>query len=197
MTTYSYLMNTAANVLFLYHVRMDEETLEALLAGSDDEITEADENDDAGSDLEDLEGPYNHQYIQYVDGNLSADSVTLHYMITGEEERHKVSLQALKEKDPEFYKYLEENDPALLGFGDDGDEGAPGQYEDDENDDDEATAKSKKSKKGKERQKAIVVKKELLAQWQTQMLKVRTTQVLSVFTPAFFSFKLIFAPWNR
>lgn len=35
---------------------MDEETLEALLAGSDDAITEADEDDEAGSDLEDLEG---------------------------------------------------------------------------------------------------------------------------------------------
>lgn len=34
---------------------MDEETLEALLAGSDEELTEADE-EDAGSDLEDLEG---------------------------------------------------------------------------------------------------------------------------------------------
>lgn len=37
---------------------MDEETLEALLAGSDDEVTEADEHEDAGSDLEDLEGEF-------------------------------------------------------------------------------------------------------------------------------------------
>lgn len=36
--------------------RIDEETLEALLAGSDDELTEADEHEDPGSDLEDLEG---------------------------------------------------------------------------------------------------------------------------------------------
>lgn len=38
---------------------MDEETLEALLAGSDDETTEFDENEGAGgSDLEDLEGEF-------------------------------------------------------------------------------------------------------------------------------------------
>ena len=88
----------------------------------------------------------------------------------GEEERHRLSLAALKEKDPEFYKYLEENDKALLDFGED---------DDDEEEDDDETAEAsalldKKSKKGKEKAKSkvIPVTKDLLKEWQKQMLKV-------------------------
>ena len=151
---------------------MDEETLEALLAGSDGDMSDAEDEDDAGSDLEDLEGEqiYPQQcYVTHSPQDRKLTSCTFVHHVSGEEERHKVSLQALKDKDPEFYKYLEDNDPALLGFGDDA-----GPEDDDEDDDeDEVKSKSKKSKKGKDKQKVIIVNKELLAQWQTQMLKVR------------------------
>lgn len=82
----------------------------------------------------------------------------------GEEEKHKLSLAALRERDPEFYKYLEENDKALLDFGEDG------AAHDSDAEADGKSATSSKKKKGKS---VVRVDKELLKSWQKQMLQVR------------------------
>ncbi|KAL2871829.1 mRNA-binding ribosome synthesis protein NOC2 [Aspergillus lucknowensis] len=61
-------------------------------------------------------------------------------------ETHKGELEALKEKDPAFYKYLEENDAELLDFGDLAEVDALSEGEDEE----EQPAKKKKKKAAKE-----------------------------------------------
>lgn len=67
---------------------------------------------------------------------------------SGEEDgidTHKEDLDALAQKDPEFYKFLQENDAELLDFGDDGDFAAM-----DLSEDDETPKKGKKGKKATE-----------------------------------------------
>ncbi|KAL1988814.1 hypothetical protein VTN96DRAFT_7698 [Rasamsonia emersonii] len=61
----------------------------------------------------------------------------------GDIEEHKGQLAALKEKDPEFYKYLQENDAELLDFGDHGDLAEVDELSDAE---EEGPAKKKKKK---------------------------------------------------
>lgn len=57
--------------------------------------------------------------------------------------RHKAELEKLKEKDPEFFKFLEKTESRLLDFGKDEDEEDDEEAEDDEED----TEDGKRSKK--------------------------------------------------
>jgi nucleolar complex protein 2 len=66
--------------------------------------------------------------------------------LRSEVSRHKADLEALKLKDPEFYKFLATTDSQLLAFQDSDEEGGG---DDDEDEDDEAPAKGKNgAKKG-------------------------------------------------
>ncbi|RJE18086.1 nucleolar complex protein [Aspergillus sclerotialis] len=60
---------------------------------------------------------------------------------------HKDQLEALKDKDPEFYKYLKENDAELLDFGDHGDLNEVLELSEDE---EEGPAKKKKKAKAED-----------------------------------------------
>ena len=102
--------------------------------------------------------------------------------------QHMQDLKALAEKDPEFFKYLQENDAELLNF-----EGNTNVEEDEEMSDDEemeeeeddsedegekkkGKGKEKEKKKGKKekqpKKKDQVLTKELLKTWQKNVLEV-------------------------
>ncbi|OQD82229.1 hypothetical protein PENANT_c022G06259 [Penicillium antarcticum] len=65
-------------------------------------------------------------------------------------DEHKEQLESLKEKDPEFYKYLKENDAELLDFGEQGDLSEVDALSESDEPEDEEPAKKKKKKSKKD-----------------------------------------------
>lgn len=153
----------------------EEETLRALLEDDEDEQEGGSDGDDASDSLADLEGESSPQQVPVRRRRkvlTFRNCPTALPCDTGEEEKHMLDIAALKEKDPEFYKYLQENDKALLEFGNDKDDDDDAPVEDE---DDEQPSKLKGKGKGKARStiKEVVVTKDLLKSWQKQMLQVR------------------------
>ena len=79
---------------------------------------------------------------------------------------HKLELAKLAEKDPEFYKYLQENDKELLDFDMDG-------GEDDENEDEDEEMGDAEQGNEDEDVKAPTLTKQVLSKWQKALLQVR------------------------
>ncbi|KAJ5970159.1 uncharacterized protein N7479_000077 [Penicillium vulpinum] len=96
--------------------------------------------------------------------NDDADSVDAY-------DEHKDQLESLKEKDPEFYKYLKENDSELLDFGDQGDLSEVDALSEGEEPEDEEPAKKKKrkSKKEEEEPEDETLTIAMVKKWQTLM----------------------------
>lgn len=80
-------------------------------------------------------------------------------------------MQKLAKSDPEFFKYLQENDRDLLEFG--GEEEDEEADEDEEMDEAESSSKKKKSSKASD-DGAAVVTSEMLRQWQKSMLQTHS-----------------------
>lgn len=96
-------------------------------------------------------------------------------------EQHMADLQALAERDPDFFKYLQENDAELLDFdpnaageADDSEDESEGE-EESEDDESEDEGKGKKGK-GKEKEKVDkptpVLTSEIIKKWQRSLLEV-------------------------
>lgn len=102
-------------------------------------------------------------------------------------------MKALALKDPEFFKYLQENDKELLDFGNASEDAEDVDMSDDEEDDedseDDSEEEGNKKKKGKKVVKEVVVKqtpvltKEIIRTWQASMLKVRLSFQLACRQP--------------
>ncbi|GAB7344196.1 hypothetical protein MBLNU457_2087t1 [Dothideomycetes sp. NU457] len=84
-------------------------------------------------------------------------------------EAHKKQLDALAEKDPEFHKYLQENDPDLLNL-EDADLGEIDELSASDDDDTEAGPKTKKQKR-EAKEAGNQVTKALLKKWETAMIE--------------------------
>ncbi|XP_054905890.1 nucleolar complex protein 2 homolog isoform X2 [Poeciliopsis prolifica] len=112
----------------------------------------------------------------------------------GKASEHKEQLSRLKNKDPEFYKFLEENDQTLLNFDDtdsseEEDDGnkyhkLPSELEEatSEEDDDEEDTASKKTKKAAE---SIKVTDKMIEEWSTALRKEPTPRLFREVTQAF------------
>lgn len=101
----------------------------------------------------------------------------------GDFEEHKGQLESLKEKDPEFYKYLKENDAELLDFSDHGDLAEVDELSEAE----EGPAKKKKKSKGPESEvmKDNIVTMSEVKKWQKSLQEQNSMRALRQVVLAF------------
>ncbi|OBT52051.1 hypothetical protein VE04_08889, partial [Pseudogymnoascus sp. 24MN13] len=109
----------------------------------------------------------------------------------------KEAMEALAEKDPEFYKYLKENDPETLDFDEDADLAEVGGLRDSEEEEERPKKKSKKSKKAKAEEMEVdeeseeemldetEVTKEMVAKWKKAMSEQHSLRAMRQVVLAF------------
>lgn len=129
-------------------------------AGADEEDAEEDEDEEDEEEADDLED--------------------VEEMSEEEEDvgMHAQDLEKLKEKDPEFYAYLQENDKELLEFGQDSEDDDEEEAEEEEGRRSKAAASASASKAAKVESGPQRVTLKMLAGWQKSMLTHRSLKAL-------------------
>lgn len=96
-----------------------------------------------------------------------------------------MDIKSLKEKDPEFYKYLEQNDRDLLDFDpDEMDVDNAQDDDDDENEDEESDDDDDSKSAVSDSPVAVVLTRELLRSWQKSIIEVRVCSALLSLLPS-------------
>jgi len=138
------------------------------------EEDEEEEDDDAES-----VGSLEDEPLQVDEQDVSGDDEA------EDDDTHKQDLNALKEKDPEFYKYLQEEDPELLNFAEDAPLDEIDELSADEEEDTKGQKKKKRHSKGEDGDNSNEVTQEKIGRWSNAMTEKQSLRAMREVVLAF------------
>ena len=138
-------------------------------------LSDEEDGEEDGSDAH-MDGLSDDDTAAAGGGAVEVDDAGFESESGDDEDTHKEDLKKLAEKDPEFYKYLKENDAELLDFEEDDLAAMDLLSEDDAASDDDAPSKSNKAK-DKDSQKNVVTKP-MVAKWENGMKDLHSIRAM-------------------
>ncbi|XP_029974245.1 nucleolar complex protein 2 homolog [Salarias fasciatus] len=144
------------------------------------------------ADESDGEAPESNIVKKKKDSNSSVSNIDAKKK--GKASKHKEQLSNLKSKDPEFYKFLQDNDQTLLNFDDtdsseDEDEKKyhqlPSALEEASSADEDEEGAQKSSKKAKNKDEAIKITDKMVEEWRAALKKEPSPRLFRDVTQAF------------